>query len=202
VTYLFTGAFGQIIVLIAAMMLFLPLPLLPSQIIWLNFVTDTLMVVALASERHKSNLMNSSYVHPHSIMTAKMVKRVVTLAVPMAVGTIVVYWFYVHQDSRLSSSMALTTLAALHWATAWNARSERRSLFEKGAFLSNKLLVLMTAVGIAIQMGALYLPFMQTLLHTVPLGAKDFLVVGLVVVLYIGYEELRKAWVRLRFGSE
>ena len=50
ILYLFSTSAGEVMVIISALFLGYPLPLLPGQIIWLNFVTDGFLNVALAME--------------------------------------------------------------------------------------------------------------------------------------------------------
>ena len=57
VFYLFSCNLAEILVLLVAALLALPLPLLPLQILWLNLVTDTFPALALAMEPGDADVM-------------------------------------------------------------------------------------------------------------------------------------------------
>jgi P-type Ca2+ transporter type 2C len=203
VTYLFAGSGSQVLLIALAILFLFPIPLLPSQIIWLNFVTDSFMVLALAAERRLQGLLDSGYEHPRTILTSRLFRRVLTLALPMSLVTLYVFNHYNSLgNAALASTMALTTLAGCHWVAAWNARSSRRSVFSGGSFLENKALIGMTVIAVSFQLMVIYAPFMQPLFHTVPLQLSDWswVVAAMLTVLIV--DELRKVMVRFLSAAE
>ncbi|MBI4127645.1 MAG: cation transporting ATPase C-terminal domain-containing protein, partial [Parcubacteria group bacterium] len=91
--------------------------------------------------------------------------------------------------------IALTTLAVFQWFNAWNCRSEKESIFRMNPF-SNLYLVGATTIVIVLQLLALYTPFMQGLLHTVPIGAVDWAIIITVASSVVVVEEVRKFFYR------
>src|SRR3989338_6588912 len=57
ILYLFSTSLGEVGTIVGAMLIGLPLPLLPTQIIWLNFVTDGFLTAALAMEPKEKKLL-------------------------------------------------------------------------------------------------------------------------------------------------
>ena len=63
-TFLFSTSMGEVINITGALVLKWPIPLLPSQIIWLNFVTDGFLTAALAMEPKEKGLMQGKFERP------------------------------------------------------------------------------------------------------------------------------------------
>jgi len=82
-------------------------------------------------------------------------------------------------------------MAMYQWFNAWNCRSARRSLFSIG-LLSNKVLIGVMALVIALQSAIVYIPFMRYIFKTVPLSGHDWIVVIAITSPIIIIEEIRK----------
>ena len=87
--------------------------------------------------------------------------------------------------------MSMTTLAVFQWFNAWNCRSERESIFRTNPF-SNLYLIGATGIVIALQVLALNVPFLQNLLHTMPLTGDEWLTCIAVASSILVVEEVRK----------
>lgn len=201
ILYLFSTSLGEVLTIAAALFLGYPLPLLAAQIIWLNFVTDGFLDVALAMEPKEKGLLTGRFERPKKyLVDALMVQRMAVMAVPMAIGTLLLFSRYFETDMAKALTMSLTTLAAFQWFNAWNCRSETKSIFQMNPF-SNKFLAGATAIVVALQLLAVYNPILQKLLHTVPLGASEWLMVVSVAASIVVAEELRKLWHRKGWRS-
>src|SRR3989339_271483 len=85
ILYLFAGSWGQTLTIIGSLFLGVPLPLLPAQIIWLNFVTDGFLDVALAMEPKEEGLLRGNFERPKKYLVDKlMVQRMFVMAIPLA----------------------------------------------------------------------------------------------------------------------
>ena len=194
ILYLFSTSIGEVLTISGAIFLGLPLPILPAQIIWLNFVTDGFLDVSLAMEPKEDGLLNDhSAKPPKYILDPFTMKRMVFMGVIIAIGTLFIFTKYLDGGIEKAITMSLTTIAIFQWFNAWNCKSEGRSIFTINPF-KNLFLVGATITVIALQLFAVYHPFMQRYLHTVPLTAWDWgyavLVAGTVLIL----EEMRK-WI-------
>jgi Ca2+-transporting ATPase len=93
--------------------------------------------------------------------------------------------------------MAFVTLSASELVRAYTARSERASLFRLGVF-SNKYMQYAVLISIVLLLSVVYVPFLQPVFDTVPLGAREWRVV-LPLLLVPGLAaEVTKAIARLR----
>lgn len=195
ILYLFSTSVGEAFTIIAALLLGYPLPLLAAQIIWLNFVTDGFLDVALAMEPKESNLLSRAFERPKKyLIDGQMAFRMVLMALPMMVGTIVLFHGAHAESAAYGWTIALTTLAVFQWFNAWNCRSNRSSAFYN--LLGNRYLLGATTIVIALQMLAVYNPFLQSILHTVPLALTDWLIILPVAFSIVVVEEVRKFFSR------
>lgn len=198
VLYLFSTSLGEVATIIVALVLGYPLPLLAAQIIWLNFVTDGFLDVALAMEPKEEGLLSGAFVRPRKyLLDALMARRMVLMALPMVVGTLFLFEKYVGGDAATAWTVSLTTLAVFQWCNAWNCRSTTESVFRGGLF-TNRYLLGATAVVALLQMLAIYTPLLQHLLHTAPLGAREWLLILPTAFSIVILEEVRKFFARRR----
>lgn len=193
VLYLFSTSLGEVLVISGAMLLSYPLPLLPAQIIWLNFVTDGFLTVALAMEPKEPGLLSGNFQKPKKyLMDTLTVERMVLMGTTMMVGTLVLFNEFFEQDMTKALTVSLTALAVFQWFNAWNCRSTRESIFQTNPF-SNRYLIGATAIVVSLQLLAVYHPFMQKFLHTSPLSFSEWLLILPVAASIIVVEEIRKA---------
>ncbi|MEK7138096.1 MAG: HAD-IC family P-type ATPase [Patescibacteria group bacterium] len=200
--YLFSTNIGEILTIALALVLFFPLPVLPAQIIWLNLVTDGFLTIALALEPKGSKLLLGKFKKPNRyIVGLDDLARMILMAGVMMVGALYLFQNVFPENLLKAQTITLTTLAVFQWFNAWNVRSESTSIF-KTKFFSNPSLIVATLIVISLQLLAIYTPFFQGLLKTVPLGAKEWgaiLSVGFTIIIA---EEIRKFVKRRYFSTE
>ncbi|MFA4890348.1 MAG: HAD-IC family P-type ATPase [Candidatus Paceibacterota bacterium] len=196
ILYLFSTSIGEVFTIAGALLLGFPLPLLPAQIIWLNFVTDGFLDVALAMEPKEKGLLQKKFERPKKyLVDLLMTKRMFLMAIPMAVGTLFVFEKYFGTDIVKAWTISLTILAVFQWFNAWNCRSEERSIFRMNPF-SNKFLIGATIVVILLQLLVIYNPLMQKIMRTSPLALSDWLIIVPIAFSIIFFEEIRKFFYR------
>ncbi|MBU0880497.1 HAD-IC family P-type ATPase [Patescibacteria group bacterium] len=200
ILYLFSTNIGEVLIVAGALVLGYPLPLLAAQIIWLNFVTDGFLDVALAMEPKEKGLMQGKFERPKKwIVDGLMAQRMFFMALPMAIGTLYLFSQYFEADITKGWTIALTTMAVFQWFNAWNCRSESKSIFQMNPF-SNKFLAGATVIVIFLQFAALYTPFLQKILHTTPLSLSEWLIIIPVAFSIILVEEIRKFFYRRKIS--
>lgn len=192
ILYLFSTSLGEVLTIIGAILLGFPLPILAAQILWLNLVTDGFLDMALAMEPKGDNLLKKKFFQKNAGFVDKpMVFRMFTMALPMAIGTLYLFSQNYEVDLQKAWTISLTTLAVFQWFNAWNCRSQIKSVFTSNPF-SNKFLVGAIGIVIGLQLLAIYNPFFQKVLRTIPLDGKDWLVIIAVAFSVVLVEELRK----------
>lgn len=200
ILYLFSTSIGELLTIFGALFLGMPLPLLAAQILWLNLVTDGFLDVALAMEPKEENILKKSFKSSKKWLIDKlMAVRILTMAIPMAVGTLFLFSRLYQDDLSKAWTVSLTTLAVFQWFNVWNCRSGDKSVFRMN-FFSNKYLAGATGIVIGLQLMAVYHPFFQRVLRTVPLNGMDWLVIVFVAFSIVIIEESRKAVYRKFFS--
>ncbi|MGE5768278.1 MAG: cation-translocating P-type ATPase, partial [Bacteroidota bacterium] len=157
----------------------LVLPLLATQILWINLVTDGAPALALGVDPADPATM-SQPPRPRSegVITRRMWQGILFVGVVMAAGTLLIL------DASLpggliegsgsvayGQTMAFTTLVLFQLFNVFNARSDEQSAF-RGCFKNRWI---WGAVGLSLLLHAavLYLPFLQKAFSTVSLSASD-----------------------------
>jgi Ca2+-transporting ATPase len=192
VLYLFSTSAGEVLTIVGALALALPLPLLPAQIIWLNFVTDPFLDVALGMEPKDKSLLSGRFKKPKKyIVDLFMVERILLMSLTMAVGALYLFSQYAQDDLTKALTMSLTTLAVFQWFNAWNCRFEHDSIFSRSIFKSPYLLGA-TGIVVSLQLLAVYHPLLQSVLHTTALSFTDWLVIIPIALSIVLVEETRK----------
>jgi P-type Ca2+ transporter type 2C len=199
ITYLASTSGAGIIIIVLALILDFPLPLQPSQIIWLNFVTDGFLVIALAMEQNSINaqMLKRKTKKGNSLINSVMLFRILMGALVMTAGTLIIFESYM-VDYMKATTMALTVMAVYQWFNAWNCRSENHSIF-KIPFWSNKYLVFATIWIIFLHNLGIYWGPLQTVLKTTPLSLNDWVLCISMGLTIIVADEIRKfvyRWVK------
>ncbi len=198
ILYLFSANTGGVLAISGGIALGFPLILLPAQIIWLNLVTDGLLDVALAMDPHEKGLLKGRVKRPGKYLVDRlMAVRIFVMAVPMAIGTLLLYSHFIG-DVAKAGTLALTTLAVAQWYNFWSCRSEDRSIFTMNPF-SNKYIVGAIITIVSLHIAAVHMEFFNNILHTVPLTLSEWGLALLVALPVVFAEEFRKLLVRTRF---
>jgi Ca2+-transporting ATPase len=176
IRYLLVSNFGEILVMVLAPFLGMPLPLLPLQILWINLVTDGLPALALAVEPAEKGAMRRPPRPPmERILGQGMGLRILgggALMGLVALGAGYAYW---SGGQGHWQTMVFSILTFTQMGNVLALRSGRESLFRAG-LLSNRLLLAAVALTVAMQLTVVYLPLLQGIFRTVPLGGKDLVV--------------------------
>jgi Ca2+-transporting ATPase len=195
--YVLTTNSAEIWTIFLAPFLGLPVPLLPSQILWINVVTDGLPGLAITAEPAERDLMRRPP-RPvtESIFAQGLGLHALLFGIFMAALVIAVQSWYVHTGSAAWQTAAFTTLCFTQLAHVLAIRSDRVSLFAQG-LRSNMPLALAVALSLGLQLLVIYLPASNALFKTVPLDAWQMAVCLASALAVFALVELEK-WLRRR----
>lgn len=174
--YLFATSSGEVLTMVGALLLGLPLPIVAVQILWINLVTDTILVIPLGLEPFDKQIMLRPPRDPAApILDRTIITRMILIAATMAFTTLGVFaYLQSFMPLAYAQTIAFSMLVAMQWANAVNARSEHRSSLSKLRQHNVKFyLGLLLAVGL--QILALFGP-LQSLLHVVSVQSSHLLV--------------------------
>ena len=174
------------------MLFFVPIPLLPVQLLWLNLVTNGIQDVALGLEQGEPGVLKR---HPRDpkepIFNAVMISRVITGGLYMGIAAFSVFYWVLSMGYSEDSARNITLLLMVLFENVhvFNSRSEKHSIF-KIEHRKNILLLFSVFFTQTMHIASLYIPFMQELLHLEPVSMKEWsilmlIALGLVVVMEI-----------------
>ena len=178
------------------------LPLLATQILWINLVTDGLPALALGVDPADDGLMERPP-RPvgERVITPAMWRGIVFVGVIMAVGTLLVLDASLpgglvegSGDLRYGQTMAFTTLMLFQIFNVFNARSDDESVFVH--LFTNRWLWAAAATSVVLQFVVVYVPFLQNAFGTAPLSAWDWLFCVAVASSVLWLREASKAIAR------
>jgi P-type Ca2+ transporter type 2C len=166
-------------------------PLLPIHILWINLVTDGIPALALAGEKSEQDLMKRPPRPPKQSLFAEGVGyHIIWVGILMAAVTLFTqYW--ATQNGWHWQTMVFSVLAFSQLGHVMAVRSDRTFLFKQG-FLSNKPLLMAVGGTIFLQLGVIYLPFMNEIFRTKPLNLKELLFVGGIALIVFHAVEMEK----------
>ncbi len=171
--YILMSNFGEILVMLAAPFLGMPLPLLPLQILWVNLVTDGLPALALGVEPGERDVMRRPPRPPSGrILSRDMASDIVAGGGLMGLLSLAAGYFYWHAGLDTWRTMVFTTVTLSQMGNVMAARSERDSLFRIGLF-TNRPLLAAVALTVGLQMALVYLSGPGRIFMTVPLSLRD-----------------------------
>jgi Ca2+-transporting ATPase len=169
------------------------LPLLATQILWINLVTDGAPALALGLDPADESLMyNPPRPHGERVITGRMWRGILFVGLITALSTLAVFdaslpGGFIEGSGSLpyAQTMTFTTLVLAQLFNVFNARSDERSAFVD--VFRNRWVWLSIALSLAFQLAVVYAPVMQHGFGTVDLGLTDWLecAVGASAVLWV-----------------
>jgi P-type Ca2+ transporter type 2C len=182
----------------------LVLPLLATQILWINLITDGAPALALGLDPADPEAMDRPPRPKGSrVITGRMWSGIAYVGLIMAAGTLLVLDFGLpggliegSGDLPYARTMAFTTLVLFQLLNAPNARSDERSAFHR--LFRNPWLLWALVLSLALQILVVYAPFLQPAFGTVALSLTDWLVCVAVASSVLWLRELSKLFVSER----
>ncbi len=199
---------GQALVVIASIILGIgfmdetghfSLPITPPQILWINMVSAVTLALALAFEAPEKNVMQRPPRPPdESLMSGFLLWRISFVSLLLVLGALGHYMLLLAQGStqELASTAAINTLVMGQVFYLISSRFILEPSWNLKGILGSRPVLISIAVLAVLQIGFTYLPFMQFLFQTEPLGLDAWariLAFGLAVFLAV---ELEKASLR------
>lgn len=197
VRYAVTTNSAEVLTIFLAPFLGLPIPLLPTHILWINLVTDGLPALALTAEPAERGVMRRPPRPPQeSLFSHGMWQHMIWVGLLMASLTLFAQAWAYHTGSSHWQTMAFTVLTISQLAHVMAIRSEKESLFSIGIF-SNKPLAIAVVVTFMLQMATIYVPAFNPIFKTEPLSMNELAIcLALSSVVFIAVE-IEKWLIRL-----
>ena len=191
VVYLLTGSFSEVLLVGGAIILGMPIPLLPTQILWINLVEDGLPSFALALEPGEKGVMKRKPRDPKSSLLDREMKFII-LAIGLLVDFLLfgIYVYLVKTGYEINHirTMIFVGLTVQTLFISFAVKSLRKSIFKMN-LLNNKYLLFSTGLSMVFLVASIYLPFFQKMLHLTYIGKFEWsIIIGLGVIQLAGIE--------------
>ncbi|MBK7560669.1 MAG: cation-translocating P-type ATPase [Chitinophagaceae bacterium] len=174
ILYVLSCNLGEILTILIAPVLGFAVPLLPTQILWINLVTDGLPGLALVAEPAEKNIMNRPPRSPkENLFAGGLMGRILLTGIILAIAAILVQWWAVNQGYGIQTqqTMVFTTLCFVQLGNALSVRSVFQSLFSSDIFANKKMWGAITGT-IILQLLIIYVPFLQSIFKTTGISWK------------------------------
>ncbi|WP_420406887.1 cation-transporting P-type ATPase [Hoeflea sp.] len=195
---------GEAITVIAALLWGVALPIAPVQILWINLVTAITLGLALAFEPTEERTMRRPPRPRHeSILTGRLVWQIVLVSVLFFAG---VFGIYAYATDRgypveLARTMAMNTLVVMEIFYLFFIRNVFGTSLTWKAVRATPVVWGTVIAVTGAQFAVTYLPPLQQVLGTAPVGFADGLIIVGIGVLLFAITETEKQ-LRLSFKRQ
>ena len=211
VIFLLSCNLGEVVAIFASILFFWPVPLLPTQILWINLVTDTLPAIALGIDPGDKDVMKAKPRNPkESFFAGGAGVRALIGGTLIGLLTLAAFYYGLYEhgysmgaqeipDEILSyaRTMAFVVLAAAQLFYSLSMRSATKSIFQVGLF-TNKPLIGAIIAGFVLQLGVISIPFLASAFKVQNLSLQDWGLVFGFALIPLTVNELIKVGLRLK----
>lgn len=185
---------GESLVVLVAILWGATLPLLPTQILWINLTSEIALGLMLAFEPKEPGVMRQPPRDPRKpLLSRRLLVRVLLVSVLLLAGS---WWLF---ESELAQGRGLEAartavvnlIVVVEAFYLFNCRSLTRSAWRLG-LLGNRWLILGVLIQAVAQIALTYLPVMNQLFQTAPIGLDTWLrilAVSVLTVILVGVEK-------------
>ena len=187
VIFLLSCNLGEVIAVFASILFFWPVPLLATQILWINLITDTLPAISLGIDPGDKDVMKRKPRNPKESFFANGAwLRAVIGGTLIGILTLLAFYFGLNEYGYTLGSkdipddvmtyartMAFVVLAASQLFYSLSMRNPVKSIFKVGLF-SNKYLIGSIILGFILQLGVISIPFLANAFKVHNLSLTDW----------------------------
>ncbi len=190
---------GEGLVIIAAILFGVTLPIMPLQILWINMTTAGFLGLMLAFEPKEPGIMTRAPRNPQTpILTRTLIDRILLVGGLLLIGAFALFQWEraIGADLAEARTVAVNAFVVMELFYLFNCRSLTKSVFQLG-FFSNPWLFGGVAVMLLVQIGYTYLPVMNRLFQSAPIGLgawSRIVAAGIITFAIVEFEK----WLRLR----
>jgi Ca2+-transporting ATPase len=178
ILYLLSGNLGEIMAVAAAALVNAPLPLLPLQILYINFVSDVLPALALGLTRGEADVMQRPPRDPDEpILPARhwyAISGYAALIAAAVLGAFALAIHWLEMDTLQAVTVSFLTFGFARLWHMFNMRAAGSGLVIN-EITTNSFAWLAIALGIGLMLAAAYLPVLAGVLSIRPPSADGWL---------------------------
>jgi calcium-translocating P-type ATPase len=194
---LISTGFAEIVLILLSMLFFIPIPLLPVQLLWLNLVTNGIQHIALGLEKAEPGVLKRKPRAPKEpIFNKIMISRVVVGGLYMGISAFALFYtllsFGYAED--MARNLTLLLMVLFENVHVFNSRSETSSIF-KIDYVKNKFLWVSVIAAQGVHIASMYSPFMQSILNVQPVSLEMWVTLLFIALTLALVMELEKYFI-------
>lgn len=175
IRYLLSCNIGEVVTMFLAMLIGLPVPLIPIQILLINLITDSLPAISLGLEPAEEDIMElKPRDADESVFSRGLASTIITRGILIGLTTLGAFFTLYHRSGNIDTgrTAALLTLVMTQLIHVFECKSEVRGLLSINWF-NNIPLLLSVIVSVAAIFMGIYSPFFAKIFFTVPLSLNE-----------------------------
>lgn len=193
ILYLLSDSFTEILLVVGALVMGLPIPLTAAQILWINVVTDGFPAISLTFEPKNPSLLKRKPINPKlPLLDTEIVSLIGIISVVTGIVSLAIFIYY-YSTSSLDVARTVT-FAALAFGTLvyiFSVRSLRDPIYRFHGQV-NKILFVSVGIGVVLQLLSLFQPHLREFLGNEVMTLNQWYVVGLFTIAVIVIIEITK----------
>lgn len=211
VIFLLSCNLGEVVTIFTSILFFWPVPLLPTQILWINLITDTLPAIALGIDPGDKDVMKKKPRDPKESFFAEGAGvRAIVGGILIGILTLAAFYFGLNEHGyslgsknipedvlTYARTMSFVVLAASQLFYSLTMRNPNKSIFQIGLF-SNMYLIGAIIIGFILQLGVISIPFLANAfgVHNLSLGDWGLVIMFALIPLIVN--EIIKLFARIK----
>lgn len=195
IRYLLATNIGEVVLMVLAIMVGLPLPLLPVQLLWINLIGDGLPAIALVNDPPaKDTMQHNPRSAKDSVFSGRLGPKVLTRGLIMGSISLALYAWKLMTTGNFvaASTLVMAQVAISQFFHIFDCRVEKQ--VGKVNLFSNWPLVGAVGLSLVLLGGVIHIPGLQPTFGTMSLSIADWLlafgVSGLTSVIDAGVERI------------
>ena len=194
---------GESLIVIAAILFDLVLPLTSVQILWINMATSVTLGIALAFEETEGDIMERPPRDPSEpLLSGFLIWRIVYVSVLMMLGAMGLFMWELHRGNSIETArtIAVSVVVVTEIFYLFNCRHLYQTSLSMQGLFSNHFAWAATGALIVMQLAFTYVPFMQRLFGSAPLDLGEWFRVIAIAIFIFFFTEAEKAFQRKRLN--
>jgi calcium-translocating P-type ATPase len=194
ITWTLPTNFGEGLVILAAVVAGVALPITPLQILWINMTTAVLLGLPLAFEPREAGIMHRPPRPPATpVLDRALILRIVLVGLLMLAGAFALFELALREGRSLAEArtLAVNVFVMIELLYLFNCRSLTQPVWRLGWF-TNPWVWAGAGSMLVLQLAFTYLPIFHQLFGTAAIGINDWLLIalcGLAAMAVVGAEK-------------
>ncbi|GIU00257.1 cation transporter [Sulfurovum sp. TSL6] len=192
--FLLSTSLDEVILITGAILMALPLPLYPIQILWINLVANSALDKTFPFLKDEEDVMNRAPSKLHEQFLDKVqLLRVLYVVFVISLGALFLYiWMLEHYTKEYAVSTIFTAFIMATWMNGLQSLKEHEPFLKniKKSLQINPYIFYGISIGIILQLCAIYL--LSEVFHTLPLNSDSLMIIGIMALWVFTMIEIRK----------